>query len=104
MPGLRRPAIAGRQTLVRVLLVFAAVAATLLPLGLLRAQDIADGLIVARSADAVSFHPYKTTDTTSGDYQGLVYANSLLERDPQDVGRFVGNLDERWTVSDEHLT
>src|SRR5262245_22426747 len=95
---------AGRTAVVRLLLVFAAVAATVLPHGLLVAQDVADGIIVATNADAVSFHPYKTTDTASSRYQGLVYASSLLDRDPQDVERYVANLAESWTVSDDHLT
>ncbi len=95
---------AGRTALVRLLLVFASSVCTLLPLGVLRAQDVADGMIVASATDAVSFHPFKTTDTSSSTYQRLVYASGLLERDPQDIERLVGHLAESWTVSDDHLS
>jgi len=36
----------------------------------------------ASTADAVSFHPYLTTDTASSSYQGLVYAGGLMRRNP----------------------
>jgi peptide/nickel transport system substrate-binding protein len=61
-------------------------------------------LIVASTADGVSFHPYKTTDTASGDYQGLVYGGGLLDRDPQNPEQFIGNFAERWTIGDDKLT
>ena len=62
------------------------------------------GLTVATTSDAVSFHPYKTTDTASGEYQGMVYAGSLLERDPQDISKYKGSMAESWTISDDKLT
>jgi predicted small lipoprotein YifL len=37
----------------------------------------------ATTADAVSFHPYLTTDTASSSYQGMVYASGLMRRDPE---------------------
>ncbi len=40
----------------------------------------------AATADAVSFHPYLTTDTGSSSYQGLVYAGGLTRRDPKTLG------------------
>src|SRR5829696_2664282 len=71
---------------------------------MLEAQGPDRGMIVAAWTDAISFHPFQTTDTASSGYQGLVYERGLIERDPQDIGRFIGNLAERWTVSDDHLT
>ncbi len=62
------------------------------------------GMTVASTSDAVSFHPYKTTDTASGDYQGLVYTSSMLDRDPQNVEQYIGNLAERWTLDGDRVT
>ncbi len=64
----------------------------------------AGGITVASTAEAVSFHPYKTTDTASGSYQGLVYAGSLLERDPQDTEKFNPSLAASWSVGDDQVT
>jgi peptide/nickel transport system substrate-binding protein len=64
----------------------------------------AQGMVAASTADAVSFHPYKTTDTASSEYQGLVYGGSLIMRDPQNPEQFIGNFAESWTVSADRLT
>ncbi len=45
-----------------------------------------NGFIEAATADAVSFHPYLTTDTGSTSYQGTIYAGGLLQRDPETLG------------------
>ena len=62
------------------------------------------GIIVASTAEAVSFHPYKTTDTASGSYQGLVYSGSLLERNPERIDQFRPSMAESWTVGDDKVT
>jgi peptide/nickel transport system substrate-binding protein len=61
-------------------------------------------MTAASTAEAVSFHPYKTTDTASGAYQGLVYGGSLLDRDPMNPEQFIGNFAESWTASDDRVT
>jgi peptide/nickel transport system substrate-binding protein len=62
------------------------------------------GIVVASTAEAVSLHPYKTSDTASTGYQGLVYAGSLLERNPEQIDEFRPSMAESWTVSDDHVT
>lgn len=62
------------------------------------------GIIVASTAEAVSFHPYKTTDTASGSYQGLVYSGSLLERNPEQIDQVRASMAESWTVGEDKLT
>jgi peptide/nickel transport system substrate-binding protein len=62
------------------------------------------GITVATTSDAVSLHPYKTSDTASSEYQGLVYAGSLLERDPQDISKFRPSMAESWSVADDKVT
>ena len=64
----------------------------------------AGGSIVAAStSDAVSFHPYLTTDTGSSSYRSLVYGGDLWTYDPH-------TLEPRpeaatgWTVSEDRLT
>ncbi|HLI28742.1 MAG TPA: ABC transporter substrate-binding protein, partial [Chloroflexota bacterium] len=61
-----------------------------------------NGIVVARTGEAVSFHPYKTTDTASAFYQGLVYAGGLVTRDPDNVERFIPEMAERWEESPDH--
>lgn len=60
-------------------------------------------LTVATTADAVSFHPYKTTDAASGTYQGYVFGASLTKRDPKTL-EIVPELAEKWTVSEDKTT
>jgi peptide/nickel transport system substrate-binding protein len=62
------------------------------------------GMTVASIADAVSLHPFKTSDTASGEYQALVYGGSLLERNPEDISQFRGAFAESWTVGDDKVT
>ena len=57
----------------------------------------------ATTADAVSFHPYLTTDTASSSYQGMVYASGLMRRDPETL-ELIPNMAQEWTVSDDYLT
>ena len=60
-------------------------------------------IVEAATSDAVSFHPYLTTDTASRGYQSLVYGGDLWTYDPQ-------TLEPRpeaatgWTISDDRLT
>jgi peptide/nickel transport system substrate-binding protein len=61
---------------------------------------------VATTGDAVSFHPYLTTDTASSSYQGMVYAggseySGLLRRDPQtlEIGL---DMAEEWEISPDY--
>ena len=61
-------------------------------------------MIVASTGDAVSFHPFKVTDSASRGYQALVYAGSLVTHDPQAPENFIPWLAESWTVSDDKLT
>ncbi|HZU06888.1 MAG TPA: ABC transporter substrate-binding protein [Chloroflexota bacterium] len=61
-------------------------------------------MTVAVTADAVSFHPYKTTDAASRDYQSLVYANGLLSRDPHNPDNFIPELAESWSLAEDRVT
>ncbi len=61
-----------------------------------------NGLTEATTADAVSFHPYLTTDTASSSYQGLVYAAGLLKRNP-DTLKMEANMAKSWTISPDQL-
>jgi len=61
-------------------------------------------LTVATTSDAVSFHPYKVTDSASRGYQGLVYAGGLVRRNPHDPSQFEPELAERWEISPDRRT
>ena len=61
-------------------------------------------LTIAATSDAVSFHPYKTTDAASRAYQGLVYAGGLVRRSPHDPSQFEPELAERWEISPDLRT
>jgi peptide/nickel transport system substrate-binding protein len=61
-------------------------------------------MIVAATGDAVSFHPFKVSDSPSRGYQGLVYAGGLITHDPHNPENFIPWLAESWTVSDNRLT
>jgi peptide/nickel transport system substrate-binding protein len=52
--------------------------------------------------DAKSFHPYLTTDTASGSYQGYVYGVSLSQYDPKTLQQIP--FAATWTVSDDKKT
>ncbi len=55
------------------------------------------------TSDAVSFHPYLTTDTASGSYQGLVYTGGLLRLDENTL-EYIPNMAESYTISEDGLT
>jgi ABC-type transport system substrate-binding protein len=55
------------------------------------------------TSDAVSFHPYLTTDTTSSTYQGLIYTGGLLRLDENTL-EYIPNMAESYTISEDGLT
>jgi peptide/nickel transport system substrate-binding protein len=55
------------------------------------------------TSDAVSFHPYLTSDSASGGYQGLVYTGGLL-RLHENTLEYIPNMAESYTISDDGLT
>jgi peptide/nickel transport system substrate-binding protein len=61
-------------------------------------------ITIAATTDAVSFHPYKTTDTASGSYQAYVYAGGLLTRDPHNPEQFIPDLAESWSLAEDRVT
>ncbi|MGE3268564.1 MAG: ABC transporter substrate-binding protein [Chloroflexota bacterium] len=60
-------------------------------------------IVYATTSDAVTFHPYLRTDATSGSYQGLVYAGSLMNYDPKTLEK-IPDAAKSWTVSEDRLT
>jgi peptide/nickel transport system substrate-binding protein len=62
-----------------------------------------NGYTEADTADAVSFHPYQTTDTASSSYQGFVYAAGLTKRNP-DTFKIEPLMAESWDISSDFLT
>jgi len=55
------------------------------------------------TSDAVSFHPYQTTDTASSGYQGMVYTGALLRLDEKTLD-YIPNMAESYSISDDGLT
>lgn len=55
------------------------------------------------TSDAVSFHPYLTTDTGSSGYQALVYTGGLLRLDENTL-EYIPNMAESYTISEDGLT
>jgi len=55
------------------------------------------------TSDAVSFHPYQTTDTGSSGYQGMVYTGGLLRLDENTL-EYIPNMAESYTISEDGLT
>lgn len=55
------------------------------------------------TSDAVSFHPYLTSDSASSGYQGMVYAGGLL-RLHEDTLEYIPNMAESYSISDDGLT
>jgi len=55
------------------------------------------------TSDAVSFHPYLTTDTASGSYQGMVYTGGMLRLDEKTL-EYIPNMAESYTISPDGLT
>lgn len=57
----------------------------------------------ALATDAISFHPYQTTDATSRLYQDQVFASGLWLRDPKTLQPIPG-MAERWNISNDGKT
>ena len=57
----------------------------------------------ASSADAVSFHPYTTTDSASSGYWHLVYDGALLRLDEETL-QYIPHMAESYTISEDGLT
>ncbi len=55
------------------------------------------------TSDAVSFHPYLTTDTASSGYQGMVYTGGLLRLDENTL-EYIPNMAESYTIAEDGLT
>jgi len=55
------------------------------------------------TSDAVSFHPYLTTDTASSGYQGMIYADGLLRLDENTL-EYIPNMAESYTIAEDGLT
>ncbi len=55
------------------------------------------------TSDAVSFHPYLTTDTASSSYQGMVYTGGLLRLDENTLD-YIPNMAESYSISEDGLT
>jgi peptide/nickel transport system substrate-binding protein len=55
------------------------------------------------TSDAVSFHPYLTTDTASGGYQSLVYTGGLLRLDEHTLD-YIPNMADSYSISNDGLT
>ncbi len=55
------------------------------------------------TSDAVSFHPYQTTDTASSGYQGLIYTGGLLRLDENTL-EYIPNMADSYTISEDGLT
>lgn len=55
------------------------------------------------TSDAVSFHPYLTSDSASGGYQGQVWSGSLLKLDENTLD-YEPNMAESYTISEDGLT
>ncbi len=57
----------------------------------------------AFTGDAVSFHPYTTTDADSHSYQAMVYTGALLKYDENTL-EMVPNMAESYEISEDGLT
>ncbi len=55
------------------------------------------------TSDAVSFHPYMTTDTASSGYQAMVYTSGLLRNDEKTL-EYIPNMAESYNISEDGLT
>ena len=55
------------------------------------------------TSDAVSFHPYLTTDTASSAYQAMVYTGGLLRLDENTL-EYIPNMAESYSISPDGLT
>jgi peptide/nickel transport system substrate-binding protein len=57
----------------------------------------------AATSDAVSFHPYLTTDTASSSYEGFVYGAGLWRYNPETL-QPEPDAARSWTIADDRLT
>lgn len=57
----------------------------------------------AATSDAVSFHPYTTTDTASSGYYGLIYDGALLRLDENTL-QYIPHMAESYSISEDGLT
>ena len=55
------------------------------------------------TSDAVSFHPYLTSDSASSGYQAMVYVGALLRLDENTL-EYIPNMAESYTISEDGLT
>lgn len=55
------------------------------------------------TSDAVSFHPYQTTDTASSGYQAMVYTGGLLRLDENTL-EYIPNMAHTYSISEDGLT
>lgn len=55
------------------------------------------------TSDAVSFHPYTTSDVSSSTYQGLIYSGGLIDIDEETL-EYIPYIAERYEISDDGLT
>lgn len=55
------------------------------------------------TSDAVSFHPYLTSDSASSGYQAQVWSGSLLRLDENTLD-YIPNMAESYTISEDGLT
>lgn len=55
------------------------------------------------TTDAVSFHPYLTTDAASSSYQAMVYTGGLLRLHEQTL-EYIPNMAESYSISEDGLT
>ncbi len=55
------------------------------------------------TSDAVSFHPYLTTDTASSSYQSMVWTGGLLRLDENTL-QYIPNMAESYSISPDGLT
>lgn len=56
-----------------------------------------------QSSDAVSFHPYITSDASSSGYQAMVYSGGLITVDENTL-EYIPHAAERYEISDDGLT
>ena len=79
------------------------VAPTAAPTPTIFAPQRGGDFVEALTTDAVSFHPYQTTDAVSRMYQDKVYASGLWLRDPKTLEPIPG-MAETWTISPDGKT
>jgi peptide/nickel transport system substrate-binding protein len=78
-------------------------AATAAPKPAAQAGKAGGSIVATSTSDAVSLHPYLTSDTASSSYQGLVYGGALVTYHPHTL-ELVPEAATGWTISDDRLT